>query len=361
MAKRKGTMTNRERVEALLQHKKPDRVPIWPFAYQGFATVYTGTSIADAYNKPKTAYEAQRKTCQDFDWVFTAMLSYAAYGGWEFGGEIKWPSGEFSQAPTVTRHPVETVEDVWKLEKPEVSTAGIVPLVVEFTKMCQEEWLDNQGFNVLALCYGPFNTAGNVAGPANLCKWVLKKPDAANQLIRLGTDHSIDLIEYNHKLFGIKGVLPFTGEAIATGQLISADQFEKFVLPYFQELHSRILSLGYKNIYSHLCGEQNANLVHWAKVPFGNPGIISIGHEVELETAGKYFPNDIIMGNLEPAIIQTGTPDEVYEATKKNVIDGMTKCPGGYTFSPGCELPPMAKAENVKAMSQAVEDYGWYK
>ena len=55
MTDKKGTMTDRERILALLNHKKPDRVPVWPFAYQGFATVYTGTSISDAYNKPKVA------------------------------------------------------------------------------------------------------------------------------------------------------------------------------------------------------------------------------------------------------------------------------------------------------------------
>jgi len=359
MAK-KAAMTDRQRIETILKRQKPDRVPLWPFAYQGFAGVYSGTSIADAYNKPRTAYEGQKKTCRDFRWAFTPMLSYAAYGGWEFGGDMKWPSGEFAQAPMVTRHPVDKPEDVDKLKKPDAATSGINPLVIEFSKMCAEEWLDNEPFNVLGLCYGPFNTAGNIAGPANLCKWVLKKPDAARKLLRLSTDHCIDLAVMWHKLFGIKGVLPFTGEAIATGQLISADQFRDFVLPYFQELHGKILSLGYKNIYSHLCGEQNMNLVHWTKIPFGNPGIISIGHEVKLETAGKYFPNDVIMGNLEPAIIQVRTPEETYEATKKNVLDGMAQCPGGYVFSPGCELPPMSPVANIAAMTKAVEDCGWY-
>jgi len=360
MVERKATMTNRERVEAILKHKKPDRVPIWPFAYAGFATIYTGTSIADAYNKPKVAYEAQKKTCLDFDWVFTPMFGYAAYGGWEFGGEIKWPSGDFAQAPNVLKHPVETEEDVWNLKKPEVSTAGIIPLMTEFCKISASEQLDNEPFNVLAWSLGAFNTAAMIANVDRMCKWVIKKPDVAKRLLRLATDHSIDLAEYWHKLFGVKGVLPFTGEAVATGQIISAKQFEEFVLPYFLEVHGRILELGYKHIYCHQCGEQNENLVHWAKIPYGDPGIISIGHEVELETAGKFFPNDVIMGNLEPAIVQSQTPDQVYEATKKNVLDGMTKCPGGYVFSPGCELPPMAPVENIKAMSQAVADCGWY-
>jgi uroporphyrinogen decarboxylase len=343
----------------LIKRKKPDRVPVWPFAYAGFATIYTGTSIADAYNKPAVSLAAQRKTCQDFDWVFLPMLGYAAYGGWEFGGEIKWPSGEWSQAPTVARFPVETEEDVWKLKKPDVAKAGFIPLVKEFCDLSSKERLDNEPFNVMAWVTGPFNTAAMISGPEKLCKWCIKKPDVANRLIRLATDHMIDLAHYWQSLYGVEGVLPFTGEAVATGQVISAKQFEQFVLPYFQEAHGKVLSLGFKHIYSHLCGEQNANLEHWAKIPYGDPGFISIGHEVDIETAAKYFPNDVIIGNVEPAVIQTGTPDQVYELSRICIEKGK-KCPGGFALSPGCELPPMASVENVKAMVRAANEFGWY-
>jgi uroporphyrinogen decarboxylase len=79
-----------------------------------------------------------------------------------------------------------------------------------------------------------------------------------------------------------------------------------------------------------------------------------------LATAAKYFPNEIIVGNLEPAIIQTQKPDEVYEAFRKVLEEG-EKRSGGYIFSPGCEMPPMAPVENVRAMTQAVNDFGWYE
>ena len=149
-------------------------------------------------------------------------------------------------------------------------------------------------------------------------------------------------------------------EASTANTMISAKHFEAFAYPYLKEIGKKVLAMGYKHIYSHICGEQNANLPYWQHVNFGDPGIISIGHEVELETAGKYFPQHIILGNLEPAIIQTRTPDEVYEAAKKNIEDGMTKCPGGYIFSPGCEMPPKSPVENVMAMTRAVNDVGWY-
>jgi len=360
MAEKKGTMTNRERIEALLRREKPDRVPIWPFAFQGFAVVHSRTAIADAYNKPDVALAAQRKVCQDFGWVFTPMFGYAAMGGWEFGGEIKWPEGEFAQAPTVLKHPVETEEDVWNLQMPDYKNSGITPMTMKFCKLSAQERLDNEPFNVMTVgaCMS-FTLAGNICSPDKLCKWLIKKPDVAHRVLRLATDYVINMAQYWKDTFGIEGVLPMGGEPTSANQLISPKQFETFSFPYIKESHEKVLAMGYKHLYCHICGEHNDNLPFWAQMPFGDPGIISIGHEIALETAAKYFPNDIILGNLEPAIIQIGTPEEIYQAAKKNLEEGM-RLSSGYVFSPGCEMPPMASSEQVMAMTQAVNDFGWY-
>jgi uroporphyrinogen decarboxylase len=359
MTERKARMTDKERVEALVRREKPDRVPIWPFAPMGFCAVYSKLSISDAYNKPEKAYHAQKKTARDFGWVFLPMFGYAAIGGWEFGGEIKWPSGEFAQAPSVVRHPVETPEEAMKLTMPDVKNSGIIPMMMEFGKLSSQEWLDNEPFNVLSIGASVFTVAGNIPGPDRLCKWMIKKPEVVHHIMRLATDWSVELAQWWKDTFGTEGVLPLGGEPTSANQLISAKRFEEFALPYIKEAQEKILAMGYKTTYMHICGEHNENLPYWEQVPFGNPGILSFGHEVSLETAAEYFPNDIIVGNLEPAIIQVGTPEEVYEATKKNIEDGM-KIPQGYMFSPGCELPPMASVENVMAMTRAVNEFGWY-
>jgi uroporphyrinogen decarboxylase len=177
--------------------------------------------------------------------------------------------------------------------------------------------------------------------------------------MRITADYFIEKAKYWKDTFGIEGVLPFLGEPSAANQIISPKQFERFAMPYIKEINETLLAMGYKHLFVHVCGEHNLNLPCWAQIPMGDPGLVSIGHEVELQTAAKYFPNDIIMGNLEPAIIQTKTPNEVYEATRK-VIEGGKKLTQGYIFSPGCELPPKAPAENVMAITRAIEDYGWY-
>lgn len=353
-------MTNFERMEALLRREKPDRVPVWPLGYPGFAALNAGYSIADAYSKPQKSFESLKWCCDQYGWVFTPCLLYGGWGCLEFGGEVRWPTEEFDQSPVVTRYPVESEEDVQNLQVTEVKETGFIPFAEEFYRRAMQERRENELFYLMLSLGGPFTIAGNMCSPERLCKWVIKKPDVAHRLLRLSTDHSLDLFRYWKATFGTEGLLPFIGEPSASNQLISPKQFERFVFPYLKELHETILEMGYKHIYCHICGEANANLRFWAQTPMGDPGIVSVGHEVDILTAAEHFPNDIIMGNLEPTIIQTGTPQEVYEASRV-IIEKGKECPGGFAFSPGCELPPMSPPLNVWMMTKAANDFGWYE
>lgn len=355
---RKKAMTERERVEALLNRERPDRVPIWPFAPHGFAAIYDHLTINDAYTNPKAAYAAQRRTARDFGWVFCPAMIYASFGAWEFGGEVEMPSGEFGQAPSIVRHPVASEEEAWNL-KPPSGLTGFMKISAEFYTLAGEERLDNEPFNTLIAGGGSFSMSVNIAGPDLFFRWMVKKPEIAHHLLRLVTDWKLEGLSAARDKWGLDGVLPRGGEAMATNQMISPNHCKEFVIPYFTEVQEKILDSGYRTTWCHLCGDQNQNLPYWAHVPFGDPGIISLGHEVTLEKAGEFFPKHVIMGNLEPAMVQTGTPAEVYDATARLVEEGKN-LPGGYIFSLGCDVPPYASPENVMAVTRAVNDHGWY-
>ena len=112
--------------------------------------------------------------------------------------------------------------------------------------------------------------------------------------------------------------------------------------------------------YCDICGEQNKNLPYWSQLDFGDPGILSFGHEVDLEVAGKYFPQDIIYGNIEPAIMQEGSYQEVYELCRVAIEKGR-KAEGGFIIGPGCDMPAAMPPLNAFAMTKAVNDFGWYE
>jgi uroporphyrinogen decarboxylase len=352
-------MTERERVEAILNRRRPDRVPIWSGACNGFAVVYNGYPIARAYTDPEVTYSSLRKTCRDFGWIFFPWMSYASIGTWEFGGEVRMPSGEFDQAPMVIRYPIEKDEDVYDLKWPGPDS-GFYPTARRYTELARQERLDNEPWNSLISAGSAYSLACQLVGLETFLKWLVKKTDLAHFLIRELAEWSFSSLDKKKQTLGVDGVLSTIGLPLASNKLISPKRFEEFVLPDLMEGQARLRALGYKTTQVHICGEQNKNLPLYGEVDFGDPAIIGVGPEIELATAARYFPGHIISGNLDPALIQAGTPGQVYRETQRIVEIGK-RIEGGFLFGPGCELPPRAPVENVRAMTQAVEDFGWYE
>jgi uroporphyrinogen decarboxylase len=231
-------MTERERIEALLERKKPDRVPLWPFAPHGFAAIYSHLSLTDAYTNPEACYHAQRQTCRDFGWVFFPWIGYASMGAWEFGGEIRMPDGEYDQAPMVIRYPVEKDEDVYHLNWPGPD-AGFYPVARRFSELARKERLDNEPFNASIGAGGGFGMACNIVGLDRFLKWLIKKPELAHYLIKTLSDKSLEGLTRQAETLGTEGVIGFSGGPTSSNDLISPQQFEKFVLPFQVELHEK--------------------------------------------------------------------------------------------------------------------------
>jgi len=351
----RGTMTRDERWTAILNGQPLDRIPVFAYAL-GFSAVYCGLPLADVYHTPEKNQDAVNRTAAVFGWQDLPVIPYGAMGAWEFGGEIKWPSSQFSQAPMIVRRPVQTAEDIDELTVPGVETAGIVPLMMEVSKL---EYARDAPFIMLHVM-GPWGMATNVANLEKLLRWVIKKPELAQKLVQKILPFSIEVVRYWVDTFGADRVLPWvSGTAAASHGLISPETVEEFVLPYQKQFCSEIRAMGVRHVFAHICGEQALNLPYWSQLDLGEPGIVSFDHEVDLETASAYFPDDIIMGNVPSNVIQSGSADEVYEATVR-VIEQGKKCPGGFMLAPNCDLPPRAPVENVWAMMQAARSFDWH-
>jgi uroporphyrinogen decarboxylase len=326
---RQGKMTPAERLEALRKGEATDRVPFLSFAL-GFCAKNAGYPVSAIYTDPEKSFRAQLKTREQYGWDSEPFYGYASYGSWEFGGEIKLPEGEYEQAPYHGRFAVNDESDVERLRLPDVRTAGMLPLAMQFSRIQEEN-----GLTPSVVVGGPFTIAGNICPVATLCRWMIKKPKLVQQLLRLTTDHILDIASYWVDTFGSGQASMQIWEPLATNDIISPKQFEQIVIPYQIELHERLLAMGIRYILCHICGEQNLNLPAWVSVPMGN-GIVSISSEIDINTAVQYFGDKCaIAGNIEPAKLQTETPQEIYELCRQAIEMGR-QAPSGYTLMQGC-------------------------
>jgi uroporphyrinogen decarboxylase len=352
---RQEKMTSNERLEALLNGEQLDRVPFLSFIL-GFCAKNVGYPVATIYSDPMKSFQAQMWTREQYGYDSEPFYGYASYGGWEFGGEIKLPQGEYEQAPSHGRFAVEKEQDVETLELPDVKKAGMLPLAMEFSRI-----QDKHGIYPSVVVGGPFTIAGNICVVDILCRWLIKRPELVHRLLRMATDHVLDIARYWIDTFGKGRVKIQIWEPLATNQIISSKQFAEYILSYQVELHEKILDMGIKSILCHICGEQNKNLPFWAQVPMGDSGIISVGKEIDITTAIEYFGDRyVVAGNIEPAILQTETSEQIYEICRQLIEKG--KCAQrGYALMQGCEVPVNTPPYNLFTMRKAIDDFGWYE
>jgi uroporphyrinogen decarboxylase len=352
---RQDRLTSEERLERLFSKQPIDRVPFTSIA-TGFNAINAGCTIADYYSEPAKGVQAAISVIEQYNWEKIPHLFLGPLGAVSLGGTISWPVGEFNQAPQIEQHPVTSEEDVLYLTIPDVRTAGLIPRLYDFAKYSKEAGTPYCfiALDELFLC------ATNLCGIDLLFRWIVKKPDLVHHVMEFVTEFKITIAEYWTETLGSDFIIPWLGEPTTENRLITPKTFEEFVLPYTTEFHEKLIGMGFRIVATHLCGEQNANYPLWSKVHMGEPGIISVSQEVDLEDAMSYFPNDIIMGNIPPALIQSGSPQEVYEATRVCIEKGK-KAPGGFILAPGCELPPKSPPYNVWIIMKAIDDFGWYE
>ena len=344
-------MTQNERIEALLRHEPVDAVP---FVHKGysFCAVNVGVPKADIFEFPETSYLAQKWTMEQYNAEVAPFYTFVSYGAWEFGGDITWPQDRWASGPSVARKPVTKLEDVYSLELPDVKTAGCLPRMMEFA--CLQEKYGTQ----IAFIYGsPFTFCTNLCGVDKFMEWAATEPDVVHHAMRLMTDHLKQVADLFISRFGAERVLPRV--ASPTDGLISPRMYQNLVLPYRMELHQYVLDKGVKHIYDHICGEQNKNLPLLAQLPWGNPGMLSFGHEVDLLKAAEFFPNEIICGNVKPSLIAQGKPDEIMEACRQNIEIGK-QIKGGFVFMGGCDIPASVPPYHIYLMDKAAREFGKY-
>jgi len=348
---KKASMTQNERIDALLNRKPIDGVP---FAHKGYSFCASNVGIpkADIFEFPEKSYQAQLWTMEQYHAEQAPFYTFVAYGAWEFGGEIAWPEDRWASGPSVARRPVQNLEDVYKLTLPDVKTAGCLPRMMEFARLQEKHGTQ------IAFIYGsPFTFCANLCGVDKFLEWAASEPDAVHHVMRLMSDHLKQVADWFIETFGAERVLPRL--ASPTDGLISPRMYQKFILPYRMELHQYVLDKGVRHIYDHICGEQNKNLPLLAQLPWGDPGILSFGHEVDLLKAAEIFPNEIICGNVEPAVIVKGAPEEVYEACRKNIEIGK-QIKSGFIFMGGCDIPATVPPYHIYLMAKASEEFGLY-
>ena len=341
--------------------QKPDRVPVNPFV-EGYSAQITGISIGDWYTDADKCFDAQFASMRLHGYDATPMYGYASFGAWEFGGQIEFPYKEGTGAPYVLKHVVNSVEDVERLEVPDLKKAlpGGYVLADKVCERCREF-----GMPAVFQSGSAFTAGRERCEHLSFLKWLFSEPKAAHLLLDKVAAMFINVMEYFAAKYGPENCLPFDGGPTEANTVISPVKFKEFAFPYVLKVHKKLKEIGFPVVLMHPCANQNGNMPYYIelreKSDWSGKYVWLFGPETPIADQIKAFgAHDIICGNVDPPSFQTKSYAECLQLCKENVEQGKDS-PSGFILAPGCEMPPLAPPINVMALVDAANMFGRYE
>ncbi len=361
-----------ERVAKAKRFEIPDYIPVIPAINYRFLLPKIGVRFRDYYHDPETMLRSQilgQKWLMENIKTDAYDITGAWVGGWTdfqntteasaLGCEVVFPDDDI---PMVREDGwVRTEADLKKLEGMDIITGGLNGRQVEYRRrmmaVAEKYPVRFQGGPVFypganpALTHtshGPFTVASHLLGTTQMFEAVLACPDFAKELMRIVTDKIIEWVDFCWKEEGLP-----TRDFAWTDDLsayLSAETWEKMVLPFNRRLRDHF---GWASL--HMCG-QTTHLLDLFTNKLKINELQGFGWMVNLDRVSQVMGGKVVLlGNVNPLVIASGTPQEVKEATRR-VIEKLGPCRGLF-IQDGNNISRESPVENINAMYEAAVAY----
>lgn len=259
-----------------------------------------------------------------------------------FGATVKTSDHE---VPTIVGAIIESEEDAEALEIPAVG-AGRTGLYIEAIEKACKLITDRP---VFAGVIGPYSLAGRLLDVSEIMVLCYEELDMVHAVLEKVTSFLIDYMNA-YKKTGAGGVM--VAEPLAG--LLSPSLMEEFAAPYMKKIVDAVQTDDFLVIY-HNCGDAILNLVEG--IVSSGAAAYHFGNAVDMKAMLEKMPSDVpVFGNIDPVgEFRNGTPESIAKATE-TLLETCKEYPN-FIISSGCDIPPMAKWENIDAFFGAVTNF----
>jgi len=206
-----------------------------------------------------------------------------------------------------------------------------------------------------AFCKAPFDTLGDtLRGTQSIMKDMFRRPDKLLEALDVIADFTIHTI-LNSPTINTAVIVSYPLHKGADGWM-SQKQFETFYWPSLKKVMNALIQEGLiQSLFAE--GSFNTRLESINEFPKGT--VTWYFDQTDMFEAKRILGDKCcIQGNVPSSMIVTGSPQEVKEYCRR-LIEGCGKG-GGYILSAGT-IAENPKLENLRAMLEAVKEYGVYK
>lgn len=316
--------------------KLNDKVLFRPILMQ-FAAEYIGKNYADFASNYKVLAEANMRCLKDFDIDMLGLISDPYRETSAFGAKIKYvPDG----VPRCLDLIVNSIDDVKNLKNPDIYKAERTLDRIKAGELLSKKTQGN--IPIIGWIEGPLAEACDLTGIENMMMQLMIDSEFANRLLdkcmQTAKDFAKAQIEAGCQVIGM-------GDAVCSQ--IDTDTYNTYIRDRHKEIISYIHNLG-ASVKLHICGDINHLLPSFGHF---NLDILDLDWQVNLNHARSVLGKNVIFaGNINPVEIQNKSTEEITILCANLVEKHKNE---RFILSAGCEITPLTKPENLKAMSDA--------
>jgi len=345
--------------------EKPDRVPV-VLEYAGFAALVTGTPLLEFLSSPSKSVEVM---IDAFHLIGEAdAINYGSYYPYNLAylwmSKVKIPGVDLpddamyqvAEAELMTEDDYDRILDEgWPdfyrtfIEKRVFNDVPLERLPSMQAPVDVRARWEFHGIPVLngGVVSSPFEL---LCGARSLFKFfqdLLTIPDKIQKVMDAIMPTLVNPICQQAKNLGFLTV--WVGGWRSASNMISPKLWERFVWPYLERAVYEVVDSGLIATL-HLDSNWTRDLHYFKSLP-KYKCIMATDGNTDLFKAKEILGDRMcLMGDVPATMLALGTPDEVYQYSKKLIQE---LGPEGFILHPGCDIPMDARLANVQAMVRA--------
>jgi hypothetical protein len=371
-------MNASERIQAVVSGEMLDRIPLAPLL-DHWAANYVGIPVYDLMTNAEKRIEAVLKTASAFRWDMTFLADTAIETLLKVGvpARLKMPGIDL---PADVTHQFDESGFMQVTDYDLLESQGLIPFLMTIIERIYPDMTMERALTDLARVNEEITQQGKllrsqgiepaigfvIPGPSfdyfSLARGVneglldlRRHPEKMQKAGRRFCEEMLGLAVGSVAQNNIKRV--FIGLSRSSPVFVSSRFFETMILPEIEYYVNGLIDAGITPLL-HCDTDWTKFLPYFKRFPKWKcilelDGFTNISKAKEL--LGSHMA---IMGDVPSTLTASGSREEVLLYCK-GLIDKIG-VNGGFILSTGCSIPVNAKKENIMAMTEAVEHWGWY-
>jgi uroporphyrinogen decarboxylase len=257
-----------------------------------------------------------------------------------------------NEIPSLEQPACSTIKDVFELEVPDPAVDGRMPVMIEAIKIIKQEVGDELAIRSPGT--GPFALASYFIGSeawlyevamieANMSE---ANEPAVRHALQLATEA---LIGFGKACLAAGADILHCGDSLASCNVISPGTYQRFVMPYQQQVFAAWKQAAAPACLLHICGNSTPVLSQYAET---GADVIEIDNDVPLAEARRVIgQRAALMGNMHTVNeLWRANPDECRRAAQRCIREAGER---GFVLGSGCIVPRQTPIENLREMVRA--------